>query len=324
MASTGNILPQTGESVDRAGLTAWTTPGNVVSDNATDATCNATGSDYLVARNFNLSAVPDGATITGILVRVEASEHSTSTEPLLAQLQNEAGTLVGSAKSTSNEGSISGTAKAVYTYGSTSDLWGATLTPAIVKDPDFGVRLWFTTAHDIRIDFVTLAVEYAVPVTVAPGVGAGLLAGLAATLAITANTIVSSGLGVATTVGLAPTVSATQNIVVTPGTGAGTLVGFAPTPALDRPTNVSPGTGVVGVAGHAPGANTTVNVVIFTNLGAMVLSGASPDILVPLNISTGLGAAILSGQVPTIGTGGWQADYAATCWCAGRWATPMG
>ena len=80
---------------------------------------------------------------------------------LLAQLQDDAAALAGSSKSTSNEGSISGTTKAVYTYGSTSDVWGATLTPAIVKNANFGVRLWFATSHDVRIDYVTIAVEYA-------------------------------------------------------------------------------------------------------------------------------------------------------------------
>jgi hypothetical protein len=161
--NTGNVFCGTGETVDRAGLTAWTAPTEIVSDNATDATCNAAvGSDYLVARNFTFG-VPDTATIVGILVRVEASEHSGGVEALLAQLQDEAAALTGSSKSTSNEGSISGTAKLVYTYGSTSDVWGATLTPAIVNDPDFGVRFWFATAHDVRIDYVTLAVEYTLP-----------------------------------------------------------------------------------------------------------------------------------------------------------------
>jgi hypothetical protein len=151
VANTGNVFCGTGESVDRAGLTAWTAPTAITSDNATDATCNATGSDYLVARNFDFSAIPASSTINGVLVRVEASEHSTGTEPLLAQLQD--------------EGSISGTAKAVYTYGSTSDVWSATLTQAIVTNANFGVRLWFTTAHDIRIDYVTMAVEYTAPDT---------------------------------------------------------------------------------------------------------------------------------------------------------------
>ena len=165
MPNTGNVFAGTGESVDRAGLTAWTSPTAIVSDNATDATCNATGSDYLVARNFDFSTIPNDATIAGVLVRVEASEHSAGTEALLAQLQDETATLAGASKAQANEGAISGTAKAVYTYGSTSDVWSATLTPAIVKDADFGVRFWFTTAHDVRIDYVTMAIEYTVPMT---------------------------------------------------------------------------------------------------------------------------------------------------------------
>jgi hypothetical protein len=162
MANTGDIFCGTGENVDRSGLTAWTSPTEIVSDNATDATCNATGSDYLVARNFDFSSIPVGAAILGVLVKVEASEHSASTEPLLAQLQDETGTLAGSSKSASNEGNISGTAKAVYTYGSISDVWSAALTRAIVQDADFGVRVWFTTAHDVRIDYITMQIEYSV------------------------------------------------------------------------------------------------------------------------------------------------------------------
>lgn len=159
MSSTGNVFAGTGENNAGIGATAWTTPGNVTADDAADATCNAgASSNYLVARNFGFS-VPSEAIIQGITVRVEASEHTAGTEGLNAQLQNDSGTLVGSSKSVT----ISGTGKSVYTYGSTSDVWGASLTPAIVNDADFGVRLWFTTAHDIRIDFVTIAVEYIIP-----------------------------------------------------------------------------------------------------------------------------------------------------------------
>lgn len=164
MASTGNVFVGTGENNAGIGATAWSNPGNIVSDNGSDATCAAAASSqYLVARNANLTTVPTNATIGGILVRVEASEHTSGTEPLLARLQDASGALFGTGKSTSNEGSISGTAKAVYTYGSTTDVWGATLTGNIIHDADFGVRFWFTTAHDIRIDYVTIAVEYTVP-----------------------------------------------------------------------------------------------------------------------------------------------------------------
>lgn len=156
MASTGNVLAGTGENNAGIGATAWTSPGSVTADDAADATCNAAASSqYLVARNFTLN-VPTTARVLGVTVRVEASEHSTSTEALNAQLQNDSGTLVGS----SLQQTINGTTKSVYTYGGITTTWGATLTPAIVGNANFGVRLWFTTAHDVRVDFVTLAVEY--------------------------------------------------------------------------------------------------------------------------------------------------------------------
>jgi hypothetical protein len=155
VASTGNVFAGTGENLAGIGATAWTNPGNIVSDNATDATNNGSSSNYLVARNYGLS-VPVGATVVGITVRIELSEHSPGAETLNARLQDENGALIGSGKTAS----VTGTTKTVYTYGSTSDLWGATLTPAIVNDADFGVRFWFTTSHDIRVDYVTLAVEY--------------------------------------------------------------------------------------------------------------------------------------------------------------------
>jgi hypothetical protein len=162
MASTGNLFPGTGENNAGIGATAWTNPGNVVSDNTTDASCNAAASSqYLIARNFNLAAVPDDSLILGITVRIEASESSTGSETLNARLQDDAGALVGNAKTAS----INGTGKTVYTYGGAADVWGAGLTAAKVKNANFGVRFWFTTAHNIAVDYVTLAVEYLAPIT---------------------------------------------------------------------------------------------------------------------------------------------------------------
>jgi hypothetical protein len=159
--STGNVFPGTGANNAGIGATAWTNPTNIVSDNATDASCSAgASSQYLVASNFGFS-VPTGATILGITVRIEAAESSAGTESLNAQLQNESATLFGSSKATT----ISGTGATVYTYGTSADLWGATLTPAIVNDIDFGVRFWYTTAHNMTVDYVTVAVEYSVGTT---------------------------------------------------------------------------------------------------------------------------------------------------------------
>ncbi len=156
MSSTGNVFPGTGANDASIGATAWTNPGNITATDASDATCNAgASSQYLVAKNFGF-AVPSGSAIVGITVRVNASETSAGSETLNARLQDAAGALFGTGKTAS----INGTTKIVYTYGSTSDVWGATLNDTIVNDADFGVRLWYTTAHNVAIDYVTLAVEY--------------------------------------------------------------------------------------------------------------------------------------------------------------------
>lgn len=157
MPSTGNTFPTVGENNADIGATAWTSPGNVVSDNTTDATCNAAASSqYLVARSFGFT-IPGNARILGVTVRLEASESSTGAETVNAQLQNDAGTLIGNLLTAS----VNGTGKTVYTYGSVTELWGTTtLTAAVCNDADFGVRFWFTTAHNVAVDFVTVAVEY--------------------------------------------------------------------------------------------------------------------------------------------------------------------
>lgn len=164
MASTGNVFPGTGANDASIGATAWTNPGNIVSDNATDASCNAAASSqYLVAKNFNFASVPTNATINGITVRIEAAESSAGSETLNVRLQDDGGALTGTGKTAS----INGTSPTVYTLGSTSDLWSATVTGNKLHDIDWGVRFWFTTAHNMTVDYVTMAVEYTVP---SPGV----------------------------------------------------------------------------------------------------------------------------------------------------------
>jgi hypothetical protein len=161
LTNTGNTFPATGENNAGIGATAWVNPGNIVSDNNTTTTCTAAASSqYLVARNFGFS-IPAGATIKGITVRIGATESSSGTESLNARLQDASGTLIGNTKTAT----ISGTGEAIYTYGSTSDLWGATFTSTTVNDANFGVRFWYTTSHNMTIDYITVSVEYTVGTT---------------------------------------------------------------------------------------------------------------------------------------------------------------
>jgi hypothetical protein len=168
MPSTGNVFPTSGTSVDRAGATAWTTPGNVVSDNGTDTTA-AVPTDYLVCSAFGF-AIPLGATILGVTVRVEAGESGSGASDYIPQLISAATpTLIGSAKSPV---AVNNTTKVISVNGGATDLWGATLTPDIVNDAGFGVAIWSTDAtNTLAIDFVTMAIEYTGRRLAALGVG---------------------------------------------------------------------------------------------------------------------------------------------------------
>ena len=164
MASTGNVFPTVGANVDRAGATSWTNPGNVVSDNATDTTNALTAqADYLVTSAYDFSAIPDNAIIAGVTVRVEASETGTGSSSYIPRLHSDTTpTLIGAAKSAVT---VSGSTKVISTNGGVADLWSAALTPAIVKSAGFGVSIWSTdTGNTLAIDFVTIAIEYNLPI----------------------------------------------------------------------------------------------------------------------------------------------------------------
>lgn len=160
MASTGDVFPTSGTTVDRAGSTAWTSPGNITANDAADASA-AVPTDYLIASGFGFS-IPTGSTIKGVTVKVEASETGTGSSNYIPQLSSDTTpTLIGSAKSAVT---VNGTTPTVSTNGGTSDLWGATLTPATVNAAGFGVTLWSTdTTNTLSIDYVTIAIEYDPP-----------------------------------------------------------------------------------------------------------------------------------------------------------------
>jgi len=159
MATTGNVFPTAGATVDRAGSTLWTNPGNVVSDNATNAT-STVPTDYLVTSGYGFT-IPLDATILGVTVRIEMSETGSGSSNYIPQLHsNTTPTLIGAAKSAIT---IT-TGPTISTSGSATDLWSAALTPAIVNAAGFGVSIWSTdTINGLQCDFVTIAIEYSVP-----------------------------------------------------------------------------------------------------------------------------------------------------------------
>lgn len=163
MSTTGAIIAGTGTSVARSTGTAWTNPGNITADDGTNASCNSgsTGSAYLRASNFGFN-IPAGSLIQGFTVVFEMAEASAGGETVSVQIVDQSGAAAGNAKTQSVNNNNSMTA---YTLGSSTDVWGTTLTAADINDTDFGVYLWYTTTHNTTVDYISIEVNYAPPIT---------------------------------------------------------------------------------------------------------------------------------------------------------------
>jgi hypothetical protein len=162
MPDTGAVFTGTGASFNDGGTTAWTNPTNIQGDTtSTAATCNISAgggtSHKLRATNFNFS-VPSTAIIVGVLVEVErnaanTNRHADDNVQLIVS-----GTESGNDKAL---GTAITTTKQFVSYGGSSDLWGNTLTPAIVNSSNFGVSYKI-----VRTGTATTTSVYRVRITV--------------------------------------------------------------------------------------------------------------------------------------------------------------
>lgn len=176
MATEGPRYPGTTANLSNAGTSesaeAWVNPGNVASDNATEATITAATYDspdisqILVASNFGFT-VPDGSTILGITVEIDRrSIIASSGKDFRVQLAKGTtfASLVGTNKAV--PATIWPTTSTVATYGGASDLWGTTWTPAEIRAASFAL---FLSAQanianaDVGADFTRISVAYTPP-----------------------------------------------------------------------------------------------------------------------------------------------------------------
>jgi hypothetical protein len=118
--------------------TAWTNPGNVTADDGSYATVTVAlnaHSQYVKGTNFGF-AVPGGATIVGIVAEVERNVPAGNAIDFSVRLFK-AGVATGSDLAAYSWPATD----AVATYGSSSELWGTTWTPADVNAATFGVGI---------------------------------------------------------------------------------------------------------------------------------------------------------------------------------------
>lgn len=174
-----SVGPQLPTSAATSSESPWSNddisnPGNVTADDASTASITGTAFDYpdqsyvLKAKGFDFSAIPNGATILGVIVRADMWTGNTSS-PFghvgVCQLLDTAGARAGNnladVASLLNR-PLPTTQSVVHTFGGESELWGNALTAAWVKDPDFGVALAFhidPTGVNCLIDVNTVTVE---------------------------------------------------------------------------------------------------------------------------------------------------------------------
>ncbi|MBL0357018.1 MAG: Ig-like domain-containing protein [Chitinophagaceae bacterium] len=146
---------------------AWSNPGNIVSNNNSYALANNLDngdlSEGLIATNFGF-AIPAGATITGVQVTIGRFGENTNTFTDNSVLLVVGGTTTGSNRALAG---FWPTTETPANYGTASDLWGTTLTPAQVNANNFGASLVVQSSNgnnrDASVDYITITISYTTP-----------------------------------------------------------------------------------------------------------------------------------------------------------------
>lgn len=168
MANTANTAPNSAFNNTAGGSVAWTNPTNILTSNNSNATVTmgqGISSQFLVGNNFGFS-IPTNATVDGVIVRIESSYATATPLTKTSYLWNGNSTTVdnkiGTAKSPAPAASES-----IISYGSSTDVWGATLNPTIVNSANFGFAQTYSGAigsgSTMNVDNITIQIFYTVP-----------------------------------------------------------------------------------------------------------------------------------------------------------------
>ncbi len=167
--STGQVFPGLTQAASESPHSDnnWTSPGNVTADDTsyasiTSSTFDSPDQSYVLkAYSFDFSGVPDSATIDGIIVRCRSWYANGANSIDLMQLLDASRAKGGDNKASTPQALT--TSQADYTFGGATDLWGLALTPAWLKDEDFGVAygILATGANaDTYCDWITVEAYY--------------------------------------------------------------------------------------------------------------------------------------------------------------------
>lgn len=174
MSSIGPIETGTGGNDNSIGTVQWDGPENIVDgyDPGFSAKfpylipqIGTVYSYYLTASAFGFT-IPSSATITGVEVKVIRS--SIQNTAIDYAIDNSAKLISGGVVSGNDNKNLSkyATSPETVTYGSSSDLWGLSLTPAIINNSNFGFAVSAQNTRDgiptqyAKIYQVTISVYY--------------------------------------------------------------------------------------------------------------------------------------------------------------------
>jgi hypothetical protein len=140
MSDTGQAYAGTGTSSDFFGGVAWTNPsyaaGSSLSDFASSTLAASQYSDNLNLSNFGF-AVPASATINGVDLTFYCLSTSARGRDNVINLIENGGSFIGNNLAASATWPSGAAWSSVI--GSSSNVWGATLTPTLVNSTGFGV-----------------------------------------------------------------------------------------------------------------------------------------------------------------------------------------
>ena len=163
MATAGPNAPGTMADDAAVGGGVWATVDNAKVNDTSYAT-NSGGipdTHYLKATAFGF-AIPAGATINGIQVGItrkanDSSKFAYADDNIVKLVQG--GAVVGNSKASA--GTKWPTADGTVTYGTTSDLWGATWTDSQINASNFGVVLSANTnSVTASVNFISVTITY--------------------------------------------------------------------------------------------------------------------------------------------------------------------
>lgn len=178
--ASGPLTPGTTGTNGDVGTTAWTNPNNAKIEDGVFATVTSAGpagpfADELKCTNFGF-AVPSTAVISGVLVEVKGKATFTG-----AQIATAHGQLIKAGTATGNDQTFSNlytTSLQFGSAGSSTDLWGLSLSASDVNDANFGFMLNTRILNvagnaNLSIDVVRITVYYLGGVSINSTAGAG-------------------------------------------------------------------------------------------------------------------------------------------------------